>query len=355
MGIYESLTRNNNLLPVAQALKELVQKKRDEEALQNFLAVMDKKKQEVNNLYTAPTETQYNTTPINSPMKDKILGITPKAGMNLNMPDNLPNVQPNTPDMNFGLGDIGKVTETKTQGKLTPQMLYEADRQTNNIMNDTVLEAMKNKWTPEQTGIALSMIERLKQNSRPYVPKMNYQNVKEGEDIIGIDETGNIKPVYENPRTNTKDAKYMWHKIGEGIKNGKEVAIEENIATGERRETELGEVRKTGTNVYVNTEPDVATLVGEINKISSDIKSGKLDEETSTRAYSQLQGKTEELVDRYGLKGASNLIWQRVNKGRSINEAIEDVDSYQKSKKMEGFTPRERDYLYLYFESRLGK
>ena len=50
MGIYESLTRNNNLLPVAQALREMVQKKRQDESLKNFITLMQQKKNEINNL-----------------------------------------------------------------------------------------------------------------------------------------------------------------------------------------------------------------------------------------------------------------------------------------------------------------
>lgn len=313
---------------------------------------MEQKKNEVNKLYEVPDETQYTVTPVNSPMKDKILGRTPQTSpMNLKVLEQN-SLAPEVPNMQFRLGDIGNVSSQTVKGKLTPEMISNANSQADRLMVDAVIEGYKNKLAPEQTGQVLTLMERLKQGNQP---KQNERfTVGDGQDIVERDSLGNYKPVYSNKKdVAPKDPKYMWHKIGEGIENGKEYAIEENIVTGERRKVELGEKRKTGTTVNVNTEPDVSKLIGEITTISRDIENGKLDKETSDRAYAELEGKTEELVDRYGLKGATNLIWQRINKGRTINEAIKDVDDYQTARGQDPFDARELDYLRLYFNSRI--
>ena len=84
----------------------------------------------------------------------------------------------------------------------------------------------------------------------------------------------------------------------------------------------------------------MSTKTGGVLDIGSSVDEGKV------------KGSTEELIDLTGLKNDTNVIWQDIKAGYSVEKSIESLNQYRKSKGLDPYTQDEINYLKLYFQAR---
>lgn len=392
-SIYQSLTRNMNLEPLANAVKGMIYENRRKKKLENFINTMDKFRGDMGGLYADKEQTDYSVgqTPQTSLAK---LKQTPRVQL-----DGSPVItgQPNIPEDTFEpqsgklgmlrqnpqldipvekpdpfkLSDIGDVTARTTTRPLNQEELQQANRQADDKVVDFILQGLQNEIEPEQITQGTQMLQLLKQGRQP--AQMQTQIMKPGETMVGKYPDGSVKPIYSLPKgTNIEeyerdaDGNIIIHKIG-GQDWMRRISKKEDGSTSEKLERvpKQGE-GKTTVNVEDSTpelriHSNVGTLT-ELNdnwdyfdRIANDPKQTPEDRKNATEQKNVYMGKikgiTDELTSQLndkipGFEGTLNLLYQEIGDDKSkIDSTVED--------KLKGKNPDTIRYMKKILHSRI--
>ncbi len=358
-----------NLLPVVQMVKDLAQKKKDEEKLNNFLGAMEKFRDKANTIY--------NPTGVNNATWEQGNNILPKLSQLTGPPEVKQDMGGDPADSNLAQQLI------KEQG-LTPTGPKPPDVQMNEQPSDMILGDVKT-GEPEQTA-------QMNKDAQKEMFNTLLQMIEQGTDPSRIQQGGGLlsqlikseqPPPQKKPdiynlspgqkRFSTKDGET--ELVAENIKQKDEKPVEQLIfEDGNERvygyESEKG-TREYNGKKYVVTketdkkkdkpekeeeEPDVARTVGNIRMNLAKIKKGKLSEEESNELMDYVIGDTDELIDKYGLINEVNWIWRKLEGGKiPSSEVVKRLGEYLKEKGQDPLTVREKNYIELYFKARKFK
>ena len=120
-----------------------------------------------------------------------------------------------------------------------------------------------------------------------------------------------------------------------------------------------GEVyQRPAANTVINNLPKDVTaddIVGDISTYLSYIQNtgeGKLKDNEKEIAISQLIGKTDQLMEKSGLTGEKDQLWNLVNKGYTVQQAIGTIDAARQARKQPILTPQQKNHINIYFKAR---
>lgn len=190
MGVADSLRKARNLRPVTDMLGELAREQERQESFKNVLSIVDKIKNNMNQFQQPPITSTYETAPKpttnmqsfvgqktpNATMDD--LGNTPKSSMSKGLNVNVPQEQtvPNTRPNPFKLQDIGKVTETQTEGEAPGA--YETEKYYDEQMYGFLKQFYSNPDnTPEAGQFGMNLLSMIK----PKADQYESYNLNEGD------------------------------------------------------------------------------------------------------------------------------------------------------------------------------
>lgn len=253
-SIAKALSRAGYLKPVVDSLNELVTRRRQEKALQEFAQKMSGAETDVRDIFTGMKEEHKAVgTGKLSPFRQLVGGTSsPKPET---LVDSLANTQP------LGIEELR--TEKTQVPKYTPQ---EQQQKSGEIIFGLMKEIFNNPDIDTQR--AGGQVSALQQLANTYKPeKRELMSVGKGADII---DTKTGKKIYENLDEGKKN-EYGWVTIGTGNKGGKKMVTQENKITGEKRTVEVGEEDKPGgTTVNVGTK-SYGDKLGEIVQTKQEI------------------------------------------------------------------------------------
>ena len=271
--LYQSLTRNQNLLPVVQNIQKSLDEKRKQENLNKFLDILQSTRKGIENTYdqgivrgkNQPTTETWDTLPEQGPQNK--VSTSQLIGPKTQQEANAPPPQPEIPM------DVGVSVDVLGDYSSTPGQIADVNRKANRQLADYLFKmATMEDVSSEQKQSGTNMLSQIIKGEQP--PEKEYSTLGANQEMIERDpSTGEVKSVYKNESKGTGKKENIYERIETFNISGKPMKMGLRKDSGEWEQ--LGEAYEKGTTINVadNTpELKIHSNIGELGKMEDDYK-----------------------------------------------------------------------------------